>query len=51
MLRAHGDVWDLVFHYDDRPMMSWPFPDRAAAEAEAARRLRDLQRAGWAMHW
>lgn len=51
VLRTRGAAWDLVFRYDDRPLMSWPFPDRAAAEGEAARRLRDLQRAGWTMHW
>jgi hypothetical protein len=51
VLREAGAAWQLSFQYDDRPMVTGPFAAREAAEAEATRRLRDLQRAGWNVHW
>jgi len=48
---AAGGTWDLVFRYDDRVIVAWPFGDRERAVADAARRLADLQRAGWTVHW
>lgn len=43
--------WQLAFTRDDRPMVTWTFPDREAAVEDAQRRLAELQRAGWAVHW
>jgi hypothetical protein len=51
LLRQADAEWHLMFQYDDRPMVTWSFADRDAASDEAARRLRDLQRAGWNLHW
>ena len=42
---------DLRFSLDGEPMVSQRFASRALAEADATRRLRDLQRAGWTTHW
>jgi hypothetical protein len=41
----------LEFRRNGRSLMTWPFATREEASAEAATRLRDLQRAGWAIHW
>ncbi len=41
----------LQFFYDGEPIVATRSGTRAAAEAEAARRLRELQRAGWNTHW
>jgi hypothetical protein len=43
--------WTLQFLLNDRLIVSWPFPTRDDAAAEADARLRDLQRAGWNTHW
>ena len=43
--------WELTFLYDDRPLITLTFADRDGAVAEADRRLGDLLRAGWNVHW
>ena len=50
-LRAGESSWELQFFRNDRFLLSWTYTDREAALAEAARILRDLQRAGWNVHW
>jgi hypothetical protein len=51
VLRQTGSTWRLTFLYDDGELMTWRFDRRKAADAEASRRLADLQRAGWTVHW
>lgn len=51
LLHERGEMWELVFRYDDRRMLTWSFADRATALEDAMQRLRDLQRAGWSLHW
>jgi hypothetical protein len=41
----------LEFRRNGRPLMTWSFATREAATAEAATRLRDLERVGWNTHW
>ena len=43
--------WTLTFLYDNERLMAWSFDTREAGVAEADRRLRDLLRAGWNLHW
>jgi hypothetical protein len=47
--RAAG--WELRIIRNGRRLLSWPFPTRAAASAEADARLRELERSGWRNHW
>ena len=42
---------EVRFFLDGERVFSREFPTRALATAEADRRLRDLQRAGWTTHW
>ena len=42
---------ELRFFLDGEPVFSREFPTCALAAADADRRLRDLQRAGWTTHW
>ncbi len=42
---------ELQLVYGERVMYRRVWPRRADAEADAARRLADLERAGWATHW
>jgi hypothetical protein len=51
LLRSRGVLWDLRFTRNDRVLVTQEFPDREAACAAAGARLRELQRAGWNMHW
>ena len=51
VLRRDGRDWLLQFLHNDRSLLTWPYPDEASARAEAAARLRALQRAGWTVHW
>ena len=51
VLRKAGSTWRLTFLYDDGELMTWRFDRRKAADGEAARRLAELQRAGWTVHW
>jgi hypothetical protein len=50
-IRPRGAEWELRILRNGRRLLSWRFPDRAAASAEAASRLRDLERSGWHTHW
>jgi hypothetical protein len=51
MLRHVAAGWDLIYLRGERPLVTLRFADRAAAVADADRRLRDLLRAGWNVHW
>ena len=51
VVRAQSAAYELLFFHDDRLIVTWPFADRDGAVAEAAARLRELQRAGWNVHW
>ena len=51
LLRPRGASWDLRFTRNDRVLLTQEFADREAASAAAETRLRDLQRAGWNLHW
>ena len=51
VLRQDGRVWQLQYLHNDRSLLTWPYPDEESARAEAALRLRALQRAGWNVHW
>ncbi len=48
---SDAGTWLLSFRFNDRRMLTWRFPTREQACADAERRLRDLQRAGWNSHW
>jgi hypothetical protein len=48
---ADGSGVDLRFFYDGGLLLASRLANRRAAEAEAGRRLRDLERAGWNTHW
>jgi hypothetical protein len=48
--RSEG-VAELAFFYGGELLYTSHYRTRAAAEADAIARLRDLQRAGWSMHW
>ena len=50
-LREATGGWELSFLHDDQPLLAWTFVDRATALADADRRLRDLLRVGWNVHW
>jgi hypothetical protein len=50
-IRQRGPDWELRISRNGRRLVSWRFPDRDAASAEAASRLRDLERSGWHTHW
>jgi len=41
----------LTIYYDSQLITTTSHPSRADAAGEAARRLRDLLRAGWTSHW
>ena len=42
---------ELRYAWNDRRLIALPFADEREARREAARRLRELQRAGWTSHW
>ncbi len=42
---------EIRYFYDGEPILSQEWPTRELALADAAARLRDLQRAGWTTHW
>jgi hypothetical protein len=50
-LRASDDRFELRFFYDGNLVFSRSWPTRETALADAARQLRELQRAGWNTHW
>ena len=51
VLRRTGTAWHLTFLYDDGELVTWRFDRKKRAEAEAERRLAELLRAGWNVHW
>jgi hypothetical protein len=51
LLQQEGASWRLQFFRNDRLLLTWSYPDRETARAEARRRLHELQRAGWTVHW
>ena len=51
VLRPDGTGWELQFLRNNRVLLRRRYPTRELAHAEAAGRLRDLQRAGWNTHW
>ena len=51
VLRTEDGEWRLQYYRNNRLLLSWSYPDRDAARADARRRLRELQRAGWTVHW
>jgi hypothetical protein len=44
-------AFELRFFYDGTLVQSRVWPTREDAVADAARQLRELQRAGWNTHW
>ena len=42
---------ELRYCLDGEPIFARRFPTRALAVADAGRRLRESQRAGWSTHW
>ena len=51
IIRRRGALWELTFLRNDRLMLTRHYTRLDLARAEADRRLRDLQRAGWNTHW
>lgn len=51
VLQRAGSGWVLQFSRNDKPMLSRPYARQADARADAATRLKELQRAGWVDHW
>jgi len=51
VLNHDGTSWRLQFLRNDRMLITMSYPDREAARSEAKRRLKELQRAGWTVHW
>ena len=50
-LREDSSGWQLEFLRNDRLLVRWQFGDPSEARLEADRRLKELQRAGWVLHW
>jgi hypothetical protein len=50
-LQPRGSEWELRITRNGRRLLSWRFPDRDAATAVAASRLKELERSGWHSHW
>lgn len=51
VLQRDGATWRLQFLRNDRLLLTMNYPDRETARADARGRLKDLQRAGWTVHW
>lgn len=51
LLRATAKGWRLQFARNDRALIVWEFPTEREARDEADRKLRELQRVGWNLHW
>ena len=43
--------WAVGYFHDDRPLVTHEFSSEDSARDDAAGRLKDLQRAGWVVHW
>ena len=50
-LHAAVEGVELQFYYDGSLVLSRVWPTREDAVAHANRQLRELQRAGWNLHW
>lgn len=51
VIHHEAAVWRLQFLLNDQPLVTWHYADREDASTEATGRLRELQRAGWTVHW
>jgi len=51
VLRSIGTTWVLEYIRNDRPMFMRRYETEMKARADAAERLKELQRAGWIDHW
>ena len=43
--------WAVEYLRDDRPLVTHDFSSEESARNDAAGRLKELQRAGWVVHW
>ena len=50
-IRRVGKVWELTYKMNERALLSTSYATREAADAEATTKRRELQRAGWTLHW
>jgi hypothetical protein len=50
-LQPRASGWELRITRNGKRLLAWRFPDRDAASAEAASRLKELERSGWRSHW
>ena len=50
LLRRRG-AWMVAYSRDGRALVAREFADEGSAREDAAGRLRELQRAGWVVHW
>ena len=51
VLRATTRGWRLQFARNDRALIVWEFEHERDARDEAERKLKELQRVGWNLHW
>jgi hypothetical protein len=51
LLERPAGATQLKYFYDGELLYTSHHPTRAAAEADAIARLRELQRADWNVHW
>lgn len=51
VLARRGEAWELRFVLNRRALLSRLYGAADEARAEAEARLRELQRAGWNVHW
>ena len=51
LLERTGSRWVLQFIRNDHVLLTRRYAREAPARAEAAERLKELQRAGWVDHW
>ena len=51
LLHRAGSGWELRFLWNERPLIARRYARAQTARAEAAAKLRDLERSGWISHW
>ena len=51
VLGTDAGGWAVEYLRDDRPLVTRDFSSEASARDDAAGRLKELQRAGWVVHW
>jgi hypothetical protein len=51
VLTTETGGWSVEYYRNDRPLVSREFAGEDSAREDAAARLKDLQRAGWVVHW